>query len=246
MNQELFKDGYDFGDVTKTLLGTTSDVVTGTVKGVAKLGEGIGDLVSYGGAGILDLFGKDKKADQIRQKASESFIDKLAKPIDNFNDRYSLLGSKGQQVTEGIGQMAGIMATGGLGASAGLGTLGTTAITSAVTGTSSMGRGMGEAYKGGATDGEALVYGTISGIAEAGTELIFGGLGKSIKAVGLSSGLSSADDMLAKKLSEKISNQLAKNLVEYGVKASGEGLEEVASGVIQALGKKLLICQKKN
>lgn len=90
------------------------------------------------------------------------------------------------------------MATGGLGASAGLGTLGTTAITSAVTGTSSMGRGMGEAYKGGATDGEALVYGTISGIAEAGTELIFGGLGKSIKAVGLSSGLSSADDMLAK------------------------------------------------
>lgn len=234
-----FKDGYDFGDITKTILGTTSDVVTGTAKGVAKLGEGIGDLVSYGGAGILDLFGADKKADQIRKKASESLIDKWAKPVDDFNDNYSVLGSKGQQVTEGLGQMAGIMATGGLGASVGLGTKGATILTSAVTGTSSMGQGMGEAYKGGATDGEAFTYGLISGVAEAGTELIFGGLGKKINAIGLNKGLTSADDMLAKKLSEKISNQLAKNLTEYGVKAGAEGFEEVLSGVVQAIGKKV-------
>lgn len=234
-----FSDGYDFGDITKTILGTAGDVTTGVVKGVARLGEGLGDAISYGVAGVSDLFGADDYADKVRKNASESFVDKVAKPLDNVTNKYSVLGSKGGQVPEGLGQVAAIIATGGLGAGAGLGTVGTTALTTGVTGLSSFGSGVGEAYKGGATDSEATIYGLISGLADAGTELIFGGLGKTVKATGLSTGLSSADDMLAKKISSKFSSQLAKNLSEYAIKAGAEGSEEVMAGILQGIGKKV-------
>jgi hypothetical protein len=98
---------------------------------------------------------------------------------------------------------------------------------------------MSEAYQGGATDEEARTYGLISGTADALSELLFGGLGKGINAVGFSKGLSSADDMLAKKVSDMFSSQITKNLAEYGIKASAEGFEEVLSGVAQGIGKKI-------
>lgn len=87
------------------------------------------------------------------------------------------------------------------------------------------------------TDAEAWGYGTMAGVAEAGTELIFGGLGKAFKATGLSHGLSNADDVLAKKVSSMIKSQLGKNLAEYGIKAGAEGFEEVAAGVLQGIAQ---------
>ena len=38
-----FEDGYQFGDVTKSILGTTGDAVVGVAKGIGSLGEGIVD-----------------------------------------------------------------------------------------------------------------------------------------------------------------------------------------------------------
>ena len=96
-----------------------------------------------------------------------------------------------------------------------------------------------EAYKGEATDGEALAYGTIKGVIDVGTEMIFGGLGKTVKALGISKGLTSIDDVFAKKLSSKISNQFFKNATQYGVKATAEGLEEVLAGLGSAVAKNL-------
>jgi hypothetical protein len=149
-----------------------------------------------------------------------------------------VLGRTSDSIAQGLGQVGAILATGGAGAAAGLGEVGVTALTTGLMGVSGMGSGMGEAYKGGATDEEAWLYGTISGAADAITELIFGGLGKAVNAVGLSKGLSSADDMLAKKVSNLFSNQIAKNFAEYGIKAGAEGLEEVLAGIAQAAGKK--------
>ena len=58
-----------------------------------------------------------------------------------------------------------------------------------------------------------------------------------VNAVGISKGLSSLDDIFAKKLASKLSRQTAKNLVEFGVKASAEGFEEVLAGVGTAAAK---------
>lgn len=232
-----FSDGYQFGDATKTILGTAGDVGVGAVKGVGNLAEGLVDLGAYGVAGVGSLFGADTSG--IKDFAKKQYVNDWLEPASEFVDRGSLLGDKADAIPEALGYVGGIIGTAGLGGLAGLGATGTTVLTTGTIGASAMGSGMGEAYRGGATDGEAVTYGLISGVAEAGTELIFGGLGKTFKVAGLSHGLSSADDMLAKKISSKISNQVAKNFAELGVKAAAEGSEEVMAGIVQSIGKKV-------
>ena len=236
----------DGWDIAKAILGTAGDAGLNVVKGVASLGEGLGDLVAYGAAGVGDMLGKDEWAKGVRKRASENYIDSLLKPAEDALDNHSILGRTSDSVLQGIGQVGGILATGGMGSAAGLGQLGTTALTTGTMFASGTGSGMSEAYQGGASDQEAATYGLISGAADAITELIFGGLGKSINAVGLSKGLSSADDLLAKKLTSKISNTLAKNFVQFGVKASAEGAEEWLAGFTQAIGKKATYMSEKD
>ena len=232
-------DGYQFGDISKAILGTVGDVGINAVKGIAGIGEGIADLIGYGIASGMEAAGDTGRAKTLRKNASESAIDALLKKPTDYLDQYSVLGRTSDSIAQGIGQVGAILATGGLGAAAGMGTAGVTALTTGVVGVSGMGSGMGEAYKGGATDEEAWLYGAISGAADALSELLFGGLGKAVNAVGLSKGLLSADDMLAKKVSGLFKNQIAKNFAEYGIKAGAEGLEEVFAGVAQAVGKKM-------
>ena len=234
-----FSDGYQFGDVTKTILGTAGDVGLNIFKGFANVGEGIGDAIGYGVAGIADMLGKDEFAEDVRDRASERMFDDWTKGSQNYLDQYSALGRTSKSVAQGIGQMGFIMGTGGLGSAAGLGSVGTTILTTGTMGLSGMGSGMGEAYQNDATDEEALTYGLIAGASDALTELIFGGMGKMINAKGLSTGLTSADDIVAKKVSNLFSEQITKNFAEFGVKASAEGLEEVMAGITQAVGKKL-------
>lgn len=232
-----FEDGFDWQDIPTAILGTAGDVGLGLVKGVAGIGEGIADVIGYAGAGVADLLGADEYADQVRKRASLNAIEEVTKGADKFLDQYSLLGRTSDAVMQGIGQMGAIMATGGAAAAAGLSTVGTTAVTTGLMGVSGMGSGMSEAYQGGATDWEALKHGLNTGAADAISELIFGGMGKAVKAVGFSKGLSSADDMLAKLVGSKIKNKVAKNIVEFGIKSGAEGLEEVISGFAQAVSK---------
>ena len=233
-----FSDGYQFGDITKTILGTAGDIGVNAVKGAGSLVEGVTDLLGYAGAGIADLFGADEFANDWKKSIQKNTVDAIFKGAEDFVDKSSVLGGRSDAISQGLGQVAAIILTGGA-AGASLGATGATALTTAVTGLSGMGSGMSQAYQEGATDGEAVAYGAIAGTAEALTEWIFAGMGKSVKALGFGKGLSSADDILAKKLSSKISSQLGKNLVELGVKAGAEGTEEVLSGVAQAFGKKL-------
>mgnify|MGYP006967117595 CR=1 FL=1 len=233
-----FKDGYQKWDVTKAILGTAGDAALNVAKGAAGLGEGIGDAVWYGIAGVADAMGKDAWADTKRKAASENLVEKYTKGASDYLDKYSVLGRTSDAILQGIGQVGGIMATGGAGAAAGFGAAGTTALTTGTMFASGFGSSTGEALKDGATTEEAVTYGAIAGAADAITELIFGGLGKAVKATGLSTGLSSADDMLAKKVSGLFTNQIAKNISEFGIKAGAEGLEEVLAGIAQAAGKK--------
>lgn len=238
-----FEDGYQFGDFTKTTLGTVGDITVNVGKGVLGLVEGVTDLAQYGAMGITSLFDEDK-AQQIKQSAMESWTDNLLGGMEKSVDKYSVLGNKSDNIAQGIGYIGGILATGGIagataGASAGASALIPTLATTGVTFASSMGGGMGEAYQSGASDFDAVTYGAIKGIADAGTELIFGGLGKAVGAVGLSSGISALDDVFAQKLSSKVTSQVAKNFIEFGVKAGAEGTEEVMAGVLSAIGKKV-------
>lgn len=238
-----FDDGYQFGDITKTKLGTTADLLVGAVKGVGRMVEGVVDLGTYGVAGVADLFGADEFAEKTKKVAQYSATDEWTKPVTDAVDQWSVLGNKADAVSEGIGQVAAIILTGGaasaLAGGGAAGALAASIATTSATGLSAMGSGMSEAYASGATDKEAATYGLISGIAEAGTEMLFGGLGKAVGAVGLSKGITSIDDAFAKKVSSKIANQTLKNFTEFGIKAGAEGTEEVASGILQAIGKKM-------
>lgn len=245
-----FRDGYQFGDILKTgghvagqvgkaILGTAGDVGLGVAKGFASSAEGIADLASYGIAAGLDALGKDDTAERWRKNASENTVEEWTKGADEYLNRYSMAGRTTDAISQGIGQIGSIIATGGFGKAAGLGAKAVTALTTGTMGLSGAGAGMGEAYRGGATDEEAATYGLIAGASDALTELLFGGLGKAVGAVGLSTGLSSADDLLAKKVSGLFTNQIAKNFAEYGIKAGAEGFEEVLAGTAQAIGKKI-------
>ena len=235
------------GDVGQTILGTAGDVGLGLGRGILRLAEGILDIGAYIDYGIGSLVGNDDFAQFAREMGRVSLVDEATRDAVDYVDRYSVLGNKSDSVAEGLGQVGGIILTGGIGASGGLGAAGVTALTTATTGLSSMGNNMGEAYSAGATGGQGFLYGLSTGAIEAGTELLFGGLGKGVKALGISRGIGGVDDMLAKGLSNKITKLIAKdgvkkvvgNTIEALVKATGEGVEEVASGLGSALMKKL-------
>lgn len=233
----------DEGDwLTDTLASvgsTIGDVASGVAQGFLGLGEGVVDLLLHGGSAVVGAFGWEDGKNALKDAAQYGIVENAFNPIDDFFDENSFLGNKTEGIEESLGQIAAIMLTGGAGAAAGLSTAGTTALTTGVTAASSMGGGINEAYAGGATDAEAWSYGAWSGAVDAGTELLFGGLGKTVKAVGLSKGISSLDDMFAKKLSSGISNTVAKNLVQFGVKSSAEGFEEYLAYYGEAIGKKL-------
>ncbi|MBO5967850.1 MAG: hypothetical protein J6S14_05055 [Clostridia bacterium] len=239
-----FDDGYDFGDITKSLVSTVGDFGINAAKGVVGMVEGITDLAMYG-MGALEEAGAIRSgasivgSGSIKDAAKWNMTEDIFSGVEEATNKNSFFDDKMDSVSQGIGQVAAIIATGGIAGAAGATAAGASAITTGVMGASSMGSGMSEAYQSGATDKEAVTYGVISGVVDAGTEMLFGGLGKTVKAVGLSKGVSSLDDVFAKKLSSKISNQTAKTLTEFGVKASAEGFEEVLAGVGSAVGKKL-------
>lgn len=245
-----FSDGVDgvgdfFGDLGETVLGTAGDIGFGMVKGAGRMVEGLVDLGTYGVAKVGDWLGEDEFAEKARDVARYNAVDEWISPIQEFGDRNSILGNKADMVSEGLGQVGAIILTGGAGAAAGLGGVGVTALTTGLTGLSGMGSGIGEAYEGDATDEEAFWYGLGTGAWEAATELLSGGLGKSVKALGLSRGIGGLDDIFAKKLSSAITKSIGNksvqnalgNTLEYAVKAGGEGLEEVLSGAGSAVMK---------
>jgi predicted ABC-type ATPase len=234
-----FDDGYQFGDVIGSIFGTAGDLGLEVVKGAGSLVEGVGDLIGYGGATVADWLGADDFADDWRGFLKRNTVNDITKGADDFLEKYSFAGDTLDAVGQGVGQVGTLILTGGM-ASTGAGA---TALTTGLMGASGVGSGMSEAYEAGATDEEALKYGLISGAADAVTEMLFGGMGKGMNALGFGRGLSSADDMLAKTVSNKFKSQIGKNLAEFGIKAGAEGLEEVLAGATQAWGKSITYMQ---
>lgn len=238
-NKGLFEDGYDFGDVTKTLLGTDKDVRQDLGKGVGRIGEGLLDTVAYGVGGVAKALGNDKFADKTKEFIARDLVEEgrigeslgrsmggTALVFDAFEgllnkgktEEVSALGDKSDSLVQSAGQLAG---------TAGLQAVGVPWwVTTGVTG---FGSGAQEAFSEDASYLEAGIYGGIS----AGTEVAFEKIG------GIKFGGKALDTGLKKQLSKAISNKVAKNLVKFGVDAGAEGFEEVATEFTQNLGRGL-------
>lgn len=220
INLGAFDDGYDFGDVTKSILGTTGDVGTSFLKGVSDVGAGAGKLAVGGIAQVADWFGKDDYANKLRKslagenKKTNEWLENytpsgILEKANEKADKYSISGEKLDRINESIGQIGAYAVTGGV----------TPALGTASMFGSAAGESLSQAYsKDGVTDKQAWAKAIGSGAIEVATERLFGLFGKS--------GL---DTAIANKISGRLSNGISKILARQGIQATAEGTEEVIS-----------------
>lgn len=235
----IFDDGYQFGDVTKSTLANLGKFTTGVAKGALAPVEGISDLLLHGAAGVSRFVGADGLAESLKKEANINSTQGMFAPVDKYLDKYSTMGRTLESANEGFGQVASLVGGGAALKAAGLGTNAIATTTQTLLGASAAGSGISEAYQGGANDKEALKHGLNTGISAVMTEMLFGGLGKSVNAFGIGKGLSSADDILAQKLTGKINNVVARNAGQFAIKSGAEGVEEILDGVANAVSKKM-------
>lgn len=225
---KAFDDGYNIGDVTKTILGTTADVGLGAVQGLANISEGISDLIWHGVAQVKEWQGDTEKAKQIRKIATENTLRDLIDKPRNAVNNYSVIGNSGDKVSESLGYIAGLWATsylgGALGGTLGKGSsaamkIGSEIASNATMFSSATGSALSEAYsKDEITDAQAWSKAIGSGLIETATEKLFGLFGTS----GLDTGIANA-------ISARISSGAGKLLARVGVQATGEAVEEFLS-----------------
>ena len=231
-NSGLFEDGYQFGDVFKTLLATGADIKSNIGGGLLEIGEGVVDAGAYLAGGIGGLLGADEFAENTKEFIAKDLYDgeKIASYIlstpaqiglsamgvEDYDDA-SILGEKTDSLAQSGGQL--------------LGTIGLQAVgvpwflTSGVT---SFGQATESAFGEGANYVEAGVYGGISAGAEILTEKLFGG-----------SGLGEKGLINLEPLTKGIANKFTKSLVDLGVDMAAEGTEEVISSFASRFASKL-------
>ena len=247
----LFDDGYNFGDVTRTILGTAGDVVQNVGAGILGMGEKALDAFAYISPYVAQgqmysnpmslqqmeqqekNFAQSKKEMQefikqdlydesaLAQKAADATIGKLG--VDT--DEHSVFGEKTDALAQSGGQLLGTAALQAVGLPWWL-----------VTGTTSFGGETENAFKNDASYEEAGLSTAITAGAEMLTEKISGGIkfgGKTL------------DEGLTKKIAANISNKVVRTLTKLGMDMAGEGAEEVLSGAIGAVGQKITYADDK-
>ena len=239
-----FEDGYQFGDVTKSVLGTLVDTSINVIGGVMSLPENIIDF----GANIIatgqDVLGFDEAAKDTRDWANIDYSQRFINLMDassNYED-YSFFGETTDNIFKTVGYAGAMMYGGNL-----LGSIGkTSSVGNASLGVSA---NIGNisvkiaghtlrlptlAFFGGASSklaeanakgdsvtelerwGSAFLGGTI----EMATEGIFGLFGV---------GGSDITDNLILKVTRHINSKIGKMIAKTGFSALGEGSEEVLS-----------------
>ncbi len=254
-----FDDGYQFGDVTKTILGSSGDVKVNIGQGIIGMGEKALDGLMMLGATmnrgkmmesanneiifngltgnasstetVLEKYEKMQK--DVEESASE-FVEKDLYDEKKVADKIirapiENIGIDTQNDSV-FGAKSDALAQSG-------GQLLATAGLQAVgvpwwltTGATSLGGESENALKQGASYDEAFASGLITAGADILTEKLFGAI---------KFGGKSLDDVLLKPLTGKIANKTFRTLVNLGIDAGGEGFEEVLSGAISNLGTAL-------
>ena len=80
-----FDDGYDFGDVTKTILGTATDLTKNVGEGILSVAEVPVDIASNVVATGFNIFGQKETAENIRDFADLNLSKNLSKVAGNVN-----------------------------------------------------------------------------------------------------------------------------------------------------------------
>jgi hypothetical protein len=239
---DALKDGYQFGDLTKSYTATASDLTENLTAGIVGMGEKIVDAGAYIAGGVGGLFGADdfkKKTKKFiekdlydEKKVAEKLVSIGINPLNTnqplvWADKIlngkkednSVLGNKTDSLVQSGGQLL---------ATTGLQMVGVPWYLT--TGVTAFGEQTETAFREGATfkqaGGSALV--------SAGAEVLFEKLGGGIKFGG-----KTLDDALLRPLTEKISNKVLKATVNLGLDATGEGAEEVLTSVASRLGTSL-------
>lgn len=226
-----FEDGYQFGDVFKTVRNTSADVMENLTAGILGIGESVVDAGAYVAGGVGKLFGADKFADKTKEFIAKDTIDekKIARvllTIDNplgmigtDTEKGSLFGDKTDSIVQSGGQLVGTVALQSVGVP-----------WFVTTGVTSFGGETENAFNQGASYGEAGASAAITAGAEILTEKLSGGIKFGGKAL---------DDVLTKELTRGISNKAVRTMAKLGMDVVGEGSEEVISQVISNLGTSL-------
>ena len=251
LQKGAFEDGYQFGDLTKTILGTGRDVKEDTVAGAVGTGEKALDFLAFiapffaaanpwnesaVSAPAVHLQSQKQMLESGKQLASD-FIEKdlideqkigqvVAKTGDGLIPNL-IIGKENAEDLSVLGEKSDALVQ----------SLGQMALTAAmggavpwwvVTGASGFGGEVENALKQGATMEQAGLSAAVSAGAEILTEKLFGGSGLGEK------GIINLD-----KLTKGISNKLVKTLLDYGVDMAAEGVEEVVSSIASNLGSSL-------
>lgn len=237
---KAFEDGYQFGDVTKAILGSTTDVVENLASGVMGMGEKLIDMSAYlapgaylsrsaefGGVPDMELY-EEMKTEMDKFIENDLYNEQqIARKIisDPMKNRgfdalgHSVFGEKSDSLVQSAGQ---------LGATAGLQALGVPWFLT--TGATTFGGEVENALQQGATHEEAGGSALISAGAEILSEKLTGGI---------SFGGKTMDDALVKNLTTRISDKTLRSLTKLGWDATGEGAEEVFSSVASRIGSAL-------
>ena len=123
-NLRRFEDGYNFGDVTKTIgetagetlldIGATvAELPTRAVKGALSVSEGIAQAGASAIAGAADLIRQDRFANELRKQIANTnpITGGISKVNENL-DKYTFTGETLDATSEGIGQALGYWSTG--------------------------------------------------------------------------------------------------------------------------------------
>jgi hypothetical protein len=240
-----FEDGYQFGDVTKSLYQSAKDAETNVLAGILGIGEGVVDAGAYLVGGAAKLFGADEFAEGTKEFIANDLYDekKVAEALLFGTQALGQSISKGQGVGDALGEITGNVGeqsffgdkTDSVIQSAGQ-LAGTAALQAAgvpwwvTTGVTSFGGEVDNAFDQGATYGEAGGSALISAGAEILTEKLSGGIKFGGKTLG---------DAWVQPLVDKISNKVVRTAVNLGLDALGEGGEEVISQIFSNLGSAL-------
>lgn len=243
-----FDDGYQFGDITKTILGTGADLQSDFAAGTAGIVENVIDAGAYGLGGLADLFGFDDFAEGTKNFIEEDIIDEQAvgNYFVNTNPLFSVIGSankivngeslfsnpfeKSKSIEKNsiLGEKSdALVQSGGQLA----GTLGLKAVGVpwwATTGVTSFGSEVEQAFKEDASYSEAGLSGLISAGSDILTEKLFGG-----------SGLGEKGLINLEWLTSGISNKALKTMFDYGIDIFSEGSEEFVARIFQRMGTSL-------